>query len=115
MSSLVPLLVALPLLGAAVTLIFGRNARVQSIVTVLTLVAVSVIAAVLLVVVDAGAPLAVSVGGWPVPFGIVLYVDRLAALLVLVSSVVLLAVLLFSIGQGIADGAEETPISIFNP
>ncbi len=49
------------------------------------------------------------------PFGIVLYVDRLAALLVLVSSVVLLAVLLFSIGQGVADGADETPISIFNP
>ncbi|MFT4259708.1 Na+/H+ antiporter subunit D [Microbacterium sp.] len=115
MSALVPLLVGLPLLGAAVTLIFGRNARVQIVVTVVTLVAVSMIAVVLLVVVDGGSPLAVSVGGWPVPFGIVLYVDRLAALLVLISSIVLLAVLLFSIGQGVADGAEETPISIFNP
>lgn len=115
MTTLVPLLVALPLLGAAITLVFGRNARLQVFVTVATLAVVSVIAAVLLVVVDAGSPLAVSVGGWPVPFGIVLYVDRLAALLVLVSSVVLLAVLLFSIGQGVADGADETPISIFNP
>ncbi|MCM3778544.1 Na+/H+ antiporter subunit D [Microbacterium hydrocarbonoxydans] len=115
MSALVPLLVALPLLGAAVTLVFGRNARLQVFVTVATLAIVSVIAAVLLVVVDAGTPLAVSVGGWPVPFGIVLYVDRLAALLVLVSSIVLLAVLLFSIGQGAADGTDETPISIFNP
>ena len=95
MSVLVPLLVGLPLLGAAITLIFGRNARLQVLVTVLTLAAVSVIAAVLLVAVDAGAPIAVSVGGWPVPFGIVLYVDRLAALLVLISSIVLLAVLLF--------------------
>ncbi|MFT4157846.1 MAG: Na+/H+ antiporter subunit D [Microbacterium sp.] len=115
MNALIPLLVALPLLGAALALIFGRNARVQSIVTVLTLLSVSVIAAILLVAVDGGTPLAVSVGGWPVPFGIVLYVDRFAALLVLVSSVVLLAVLLFSIGQGIADGVDETPISIFNP
>ena len=115
MSVLVPLLVGLPLLGAAITLIFGRNARLQVLVTVLTLAAVSVIAAVLLVAVDAGAPIAVSVGGWPVPFGIVLYVDRLAALLVLISSIVLLAVLLFSIGQGVADGTDETPISIFNP
>lgn len=115
MTALVPLLVALPLLGAAVTLVFGRNARLQVVVTVATLAAVSVIAAVLLVVVDSGAPLAVSVGGWPVPFGIVLYVDRLAALLVLISSIVLLAVLLFSIGQGAADGTDETPISIFNP
>ena len=115
MSALVPLLVALPLLGAAVTLVFGRNTRVQVIVSVITLAVVSVIAAVLLVTVDGSTPIAVEVGGWPAPFGIVLYVDRLAALLVLVSSIVLLAVLLFSIGQGSADGAEETPISIFNP
>jgi len=115
MNALVPLLVALPLLGAAITLVFGRNTRVQVIVTVATLAAVSVIAATLLVVVDQTKPIAVMVGGWPAPFGIVLYVDRLAALLVLVSSIVLVAVLLFSVGQGAADGAEETPISIFNP
>src|SRR5690606_22718264 len=99
MSALVPLLVALPLLGAAVTLIFGRRIRVQVVVSVSTLAIVSIIAAVLLVAVDASTPIAVEVGGWPAPFGIVLYVDRLAALLVLVSSVVLMAVLLFSIGQ----------------
>ncbi|WP_417512209.1 Na+/H+ antiporter subunit D [Microbacterium sp.] len=115
MSALVPLLVALPLLGAAITLVFGRSPRLQVLVTVASLTAVAVIAAILLFVVDQGAPLAVSVGGWPVPFGIVLYVDRLAALLVLISSIVLVAVLLFSIGQGAADGADETPISIFNP
>ncbi|WP_406247748.1 Na+/H+ antiporter subunit D [Microbacterium sp. M] len=115
MSALVPLLVALPLLGAAVTLVFGRSPRLQIFVTAATLAAVAVIAAILLVVVDGGEPLAVSVGGWPVPFGIILYVDRLAALLVLVSSIVLVAVLLFSIGQGAADGTDETPISIFNP
>ena len=116
MNALVPLIVMLPLLGAAVTLVFGRNPRLQVVVTTATLVAVSIIAAVLLAAVDAAnQPFAVSVGGWPVPFGIILYVDRLAALLVLISSIVLLAVLLFSIGQGAADGAEETPISIFNP
>ena len=115
MSSLVPLLVALPLIGAALTLIFGRRRRFQVAISVVTLVAVLVIAAVLLVAVDQGAPLAVSVGGWPIPFGIVLYVDPLAALLVLVSSIVLIAVLLFSIGQGAADGDEETPVSIFYP
>ena len=37
MTTLVPLLVALPLLGAAVTLVFGRNARLQVFVTVATL------------------------------------------------------------------------------
>ena len=44
-----------------------------------------------------------------------LYVDRLSALLVVVSSIVLLAVLLFSVGQGAADGDDDTPVSIFHP
>lgn len=116
-SVLVPLLVTLPLLGAAVTLAFGKRTRLQAVVSVVTLAAVAVIAAVLLVEVDAteSGAVAVEVGDWAAPFGIVLYVDRLAALLVLVSSVVLLAVLLFAVGQGFADGPEDTPISIFNP
>ena len=115
MSALVPLLVTLPLLGAAMTLVFGRRRRIQVAVSITTLALVLVIAAVLLVVVDSGGPLAVAVGGWPVPFGIVLYVDRLAALLVVVSSIVLLAVLLFSVAQGAADGDDDTPVSIFHP
>jgi len=115
MSLLVPLFVALPLLGAAFTLLLSRHRRMQIVVSITTLSATFVLAAVMLVVVDGGTPLAVSVGGWPLPFGIVLYVDRLAALLVAVSSIVLLAVLLFSVGQGAADGDEDTPVSIFHP
>jgi multicomponent Na+:H+ antiporter subunit D len=115
-SALVPLLVTLPLLGAAIALIAGRHRKTQVAVSVVTLTLVLAIAAVLLVVVDIGnAPIAVSVGNWPIPFGIVLYVDRLAALLVVVSSIVLLAVLLFSVGQGAADGDDDTPVSIFHP
>ncbi|KAA9089288.1 Na+/H+ antiporter subunit D [Microbacterium radiodurans] len=116
MSALVPLLVTLPLLGAAVALIFGRQRRIQVGVSLVTLTATLVIAAVLLASINAtGAPIAVSVGGWPIPFGIILYVDRLAALLVVVSSIVLLAVLLFSVGQGAADNDDDTPVSIFHP
>ncbi len=116
MSALVPLLVTLPLLGAAIALIAGRYRRVQVGVSIATLTIVCAIAAVLLYAVDVGdEAIAVSVGGWPVPFGIVLYVDRLAALLVVVSSIVLLAVLLFSVGQGAADNDDDTPVSIFHP
>ncbi|MGV9195435.1 Na+/H+ antiporter subunit D [Microbacterium sp. MC2] len=116
MNGLVPLLVTLPLLGAAIALIFGRRRRVQVGVSIVTLTLVLAVAAVLLYTVDStDQGLAVSVGGWPIPFGIVLYVDRLAALLVVVSSIVLLAVLLFSVGQGAADGDDETPVSIFHP
>ena len=115
MSLLVPLFVILPLFGAALTLLLGRRSRAQVAVSVITLSATFVLALVMLVAVDLGTPLAVSVGGWPLPFGIVLYVDRFAALLVAVSSIVLLAVLLFSVGQGAADGDEDTPVSIFHP
>ena len=115
MSALVPLLVTLPLLGAAIALIFGRNRRLQIAVSVATLTVVLVLAVILLIAVDNGTPIAVSVGGWPIPFGILLYVDTLSALLVAVSCVVLLAVLLFSVGQGMADGDAETPVTIFNP
>jgi len=114
-TALVPLLVALPLLGAAIALIAGRHRRIQVFVSVTTLSLVFVVAATLLVAVDLGAPIAVEVGGWPAPFGIVLYVDRLAALLVATSAVVLLAVLLFSVGQGAADADDDTPVSIFHP
>ncbi|WP_203136859.1 Na+/H+ antiporter subunit D [Microbacterium sp. JZ31] len=114
-SLLVPLVVGLPLIGAAVTLVAGHRRRLQVGVSISTLALTFALAVAMFVIVDAGTPLAVTVAGWPLPFGIVLYVDRLAALLVAVSSVVLLAVLLFSVGQGAADGDDDTPVSIFHP
>lgn len=115
MNALVPLVVMLPLVGAAVALILGKRPHLQRLVTIVVLAVVVVISVVMLVHVDSSAPLVVEVGGWAAPFGIVLIVDRLAALMLLVSAVVLLAVLAFSIGQGLADGDEETPVSIYHP
>ncbi|MEX8057171.1 MULTISPECIES: Na+/H+ antiporter subunit D [Microbacterium] len=115
MSALVPLLVGIPLIGAAINLIFGRRKKTQIVVSVASLAAVLVLGAILLVTVDTSGPIAVAIAAWDIPFGIVLYVDVLAALLVVVTSIVLLAVLLFSIGQGAADNDEDTPVSIFYP
>ncbi|HEV7949231.1 MAG TPA: Na+/H+ antiporter subunit D [Glaciihabitans sp.] len=115
MNALVPLVVMIPLLGAATALIFGKRPRLQRLVTLIVLSIVLVIGAIMLVVVDGGEPLMMEVGGWSAPFGIVLIVDRLSALMVVVSAAVLLAVLLFSVGQGLADGDDETPVSIYYP
>jgi multicomponent Na+:H+ antiporter subunit D len=115
MSFLVPLVVIVPLLGAASALALGRRPRAQRLVTIAALVVVLAVGAVMLYVVDTGGPLAMEVGGWAAPFGIVLVVDRLAALMVVVSALVLLAVLVFSVGQGLADGDDETPVSIYYP
>ncbi|WP_127794556.1 Na+/H+ antiporter subunit D [Agromyces sp. LHK192] len=114
--ALVPLLVLLPLLGAATALILGRHRRAQMAVSTSVLAAVAAIAAVLLAIVDrTGAGIVVAVGAWEPPFGIVLVVDRLSAIMVLISALVLLGVLVYAVGQGIADQHRETPVSIFHP
>jgi multicomponent Na+:H+ antiporter subunit D len=115
-SVLTPLPVLLPLLGAAAALLIGgRHPRAQRVLSVLVLTAVLVVSVALLVLADADGAAAVSVGGWPVPLGVVLVVDRLSALMLVVAATVALGVLVFAVGQGAADGDEETPISIFHP
>ena len=115
MEALVPLVVLVPLFAAALTLVLGRRARPQRIVAALALTAVLGISVALLIGVDAEGAVVVEAGNWATPLGIVLVVDRLSAFMLVVSSVVLLAVLIFSIGQGLADGDDETPVSIYYP
>ncbi|WP_022886042.1 Na+/H+ antiporter subunit D [Glaciibacter superstes] len=115
MNALIPLVVAIPLLGAAITLALGRRRRQQIVVSVLSLTSVAVISSVLLFLVDRDGPGVVHVGGWDAPWGIVLVVDRLSAIMLLVSALMLLGVLIFAVGQGIADGDSDTPVSIFHP
>ena len=115
-SVLTPLPVLLPLLGAAAALLVGgRRPRTQRVLSILVLSAVLVVSGALLVLADGEGAAAVSVGDWPVPLGISLVVDRLSALMLVVAATVALGVLVFAVGQGAADGDEETPISIFHP
>ncbi|HWS38380.1 MAG TPA: Na+/H+ antiporter subunit D [Actinoplanes sp.] len=114
MTWLVPLPVMMPLLGAAATLLMFRRPRVQRVISVSVLTATLAVSALLLVL-SADGPLVVAVGGWPVPLGIVLVADQLATLMLVVSAAVTLCVLLYSIGQGGADGDEEHPLSVFHP
>ncbi|MGY2061893.1 proton-conducting transporter transmembrane domain-containing protein, partial [Nocardia gipuzkoensis] len=112
---LTPLPVLIPLLTAAATLIAGRRPRVQQAISIAALTAVVAIAGLLLYLADRHGMAAVQVGGWDTPIGITLVVDRLSAAMLLVSSIVLLAVLVFAVGQGISDGTERQPTSIFQP
>lgn len=123
MSTLVTLPVLLPILGAALTVIFARSARVQRLIGIVVLAAVSAVAAVLLVAADRGGvadhqqsgPVVVELGGWPAPVGIVLVADRLSALLLLISTVVTLAVLVYAIDQRISDYGRDTASTTFHP
>ena len=114
-SVLAPLPVLLPLLGAACALLVGRHPHIQRALSLVVLTAVLAVSVVLLLTADADGAVSVAVGGWRVPLGIVLVVDRLSALMLVVASTVALGVLVFAVGQGNADGDEGTPVSIFHP
>ncbi|MCB1274380.1 MAG: Na+/H+ antiporter subunit D [Leucobacter sp.] len=115
MIAMIPLVVLVPLLGAALALALPGRRRAQQVITVAALSAVLAISLGFMAVVDAHGTLVMQVGGWAAPFGISLVVDRLSALMLAVSATVLLGVLLFSLGQGLADGDDETPVSIYYP
>ncbi|MDF5756028.1 Na+/H+ antiporter subunit D [Spongiactinospora sp. TRM90649] len=113
---LVPLPVVLPLLAAGLRLALGqRIIHVQRGISVAVMAAVVVIAAVLVYQTDQYGPQTMHPGGWPAPIAVMLVVDRLAALILLVSSVITLSVLIYAIGQGAADNDETTPLAIFHP
>src|SRR3954454_22139812 len=115
MTWLVPLPVILPLLGAGLTLTLSRRPALQRAVSTTVLVAVVVIAATLLYQTDRHGPQVLWIGAWPEPLGISLVADRLSALMLLVSAVVTLAVLVYSIGQGMTGDERDTPLTIYHP
>ncbi|MDG4767084.1 Na+/H+ antiporter subunit D [Solwaraspora sp. WMMD406] len=115
MTFLVPLPVILPLLGAGITLVLARRPRAQRTTSVAVLGVTFGVALALLITAHLHGPQVVEVGGWPAPLGIVLVADQLAALMLVVSTAVTLCVLLYSIGEGRADGRESTPVAIYHP
>ena len=115
MISLIPLVVLIPLGSAALALALPGRRRAQQLITVIAHVALVALSGAFMWIVDQQGALVMQVGGWAAPFGISLVVDRLSALMLTVSAVVLLGVLLFSLGQGLADGDDETPVSIYYP
>ena len=115
MSWLVPLPVLLPILGAGLSLVLSRRPKLQLVLSVAVLVGMGVVAGLLMWQADTNGPQTLWVGGWPETVGIVLVADRLSALMLLVSAVVTLAVLGYSIGQGMIDDEESAPVSVYHP
>jgi multicomponent Na+:H+ antiporter subunit D len=84
-------------------------------VSITALRGVVAVAAALVHQTDRHGPLELWIGAWKEPLGIVLVADRLSALMLLVSALVTLAVLVYSIGQGMTDSERETPMTIYHP
>ena len=107
MTALLTLPILLPLIGSGCSMIVGRSRVLQRIVSLTVLSAMAAVSIGLLVVVDRDGPIAVQAGGWAAPMGITLVADRLSALMLAVASVMLLAVLVYAIGQ---PGAERNHV-----
>ncbi|QDO87092.1 Na+/H+ antiporter subunit D [Ornithinimicrobium ciconiae] len=118
-SWMVPLPVVLPLVGAGINLAAVGRTRIQRQVSMTVLTAVLAISVVMLFAADQRGPQVVQVGGWAPTDGIVLIVDRLSALMVIVSVVVTMGVLRYSIGQGRSSFDNESdghaPLPVFHP
>jgi multicomponent Na+:H+ antiporter subunit D len=110
-SWLVPVPIVLPLAGAALAVLVGRSRATQRVIGVTILFALVVVSVILLVEVDRNGPIVAQAGGWPAPLGITLVADRLATIMLVVGSIMLLAVLLYAIGE---PGAERNHVG-FQP
>jgi multicomponent Na+:H+ antiporter subunit D len=113
--SFAPLAVALPIFGAALAFILRRKRRTQRAVTIGVLVFTLILETWMLATVWNGGTYSVTLGGWAPPFGISMVVDGFSAFMLVVSTIVSLAVLLYATSQGMADGDEDGPVSIFHP
>jgi len=100
MNVLVPLPFVLPLLGAALALAMRNHGRALRVLGTVFLIGVVGSTAALLHAVARDGVVAVQVSGLPAPLGITLVADRLSALLLVVSGVVLLAIMLYAAGEG---------------
>lgn len=115
MNWLVPIPVLLPIFGAGLSLVLSRRPQLQLVLSVVVLLGMAGVAGVLMWQADTQGPQTLWIAGWPETVGIVLVADRLAALMLLVSAVVTLAVLGYSIGQGMIDDEESAPLSVYHP
>lgn len=93
------ILIAAPLGGAALGAMTRRSPIFQRILSIGVLTACVVASGFLLALVSDGSVHAFNLGGWEFPLGITLVVDPLAAMMVLTSSLALLAVLVYAIGS----------------
>jgi multicomponent Na+:H+ antiporter subunit D len=107
MTALLTLPIMVPLLGAGLSILLGGSRRVQRAVALTSLTAVAGLAVALLVTVDRDGPVATQGGGWPAPLGVTLVADRLSAIMLVVAAAMLLAVLVYAIGQ---PGAERNHV-----
>jgi multicomponent K+:H+ antiporter subunit D len=110
---IVPIL--LPLLAGALMLLFdGRSRNVKAAINLCAAItSVAVAIALLRLAGSSGGPAVYLLGNWPAPFGIVLVLDRLSALMLLLASILAVASLVFSLARWHRAGVHFHPLFQF--
>ena len=103
MRFLLPAAIAIPLLFAALAVVFTRSRPLQRACSITGVTLALVVSIVLLVLVERDGIASVTLGGWPAPIGISLVADLLSCLLLVVGLATMLAVLVYATGQRGAD------------
>ncbi|MCU0311413.1 MAG: Na+/H+ antiporter subunit D [Acidimicrobiales bacterium] len=103
MRFLLPAAIAVPLLFAALAVVFTRSRPLQRACSVAGVGLALAISIALLVIVERDGIQSVTLGGWSAPFGISLVADLLSCLVLVVGLATMLAVLVFAVGQRGAD------------
>ncbi len=104
-NSLVPLPIVVPLLAAALTIVFAKFRVVQQLIALASLASIVAVSVALLAQADDESVVIMDAGGWAAPLGVTYVVDRLSAIMLVTSSIMLLVVLVYAIGQR---GSEAT-------
>lgn len=108
---LVPLPILVPLGGAALCIVGAKWRIAQRVISLWALFVGVVVHIVIFIEVDDKGLVSHVAGGWTAPLGIAFVIDRLSAVMLVVSSIVLLLVMVFAIGQG----GEERSQNSFHP
>ena len=111
-SMILPILI--PAVAAAVTVVAARKDIVLArIFSLGTLAALILLATLLLGQASDGQIRSYTLGNWPAPFGILLVLDRLSALMILLTSILSLCVMLYAISDCDRKGANFHPLFLF--
>lgn len=98
--------IVLPLVAGALLAIYDeRRQFLKGVINLLSTLAALYISVALLRQADASAPTVYLLGNWPAPFGIVLVLDRLSAMMILLTAVLACAALVFALARWHTAGA----------
>ncbi len=115
MTALLPISVMLPLLGAGLALLFRRAPTAQRWVSVSALAIQLATEVAMVAGIDSDGTIVMHLGGWAAPVGIALVADRFAAILMVISTVVTLAVLIYAIAQQRSGETPDGSAAVFHP